>query len=76
MYGPISPENINFRLIHVKRQGDKSIQKFYSTITRCWDQLAIMEPVTLSGQEVYQNFREERRSMQFLMALRYELRSC
>ncbi|CAH9065527.1 unnamed protein product [Cuscuta epithymum] len=51
-------------------QGDKSIQEFYNDMTGFWDQLALMEPSDLQLLDSYVKYREKKRLVQFLMALR------
>ncbi|CAK9160432.1 unnamed protein product [Ilex paraguariensis] len=55
--------------IRAARQGDKTIQKFYSVMIGFWDQLILAEPAQLSTHMIYCTFREEQRLVQFLMAL-------
>ncbi|TQD70136.1 hypothetical protein C1H46_044329 [Malus baccata] len=58
--------------IRAIQQGEKSIQDFYNEMTSLWDQLALTEPKELSIVEVYCQYREEQRLVQFLMPLRDE----
>lgn len=56
--------------IRAARQGDQSIQEFYTIMTGFWDQLALTGPADLSLNASYCTYREEQRLVQFLMALR------
>ncbi|XP_070679424.1 uncharacterized protein [Malus domestica] len=58
--------------IRAIQQGDKSIQVFYNEMTNLWDQLALTEPKGLGIVELYCQYREEQRLVQFLMPLRDE----
>lgn len=40
--------------------GETSIKVFYATMTRFSDHLALMEPATLTGLEVYQTVEKNR----------------
>jgi hypothetical protein len=51
------------------KQHGKSIQDFYNEMTQYWDQLTLMEPEELHSPAL-KEYRERRRLVQFLMALR------
>ena len=52
------------------RHNDKSIQEFYNEMMSYWDQLTLMEPVVLQIIDEYVQYREKKKLVQFLMALR------
>jgi hypothetical protein len=51
------------------KQHGKSIQDFYNEMTQYWDQITLMEPEELHSPVLIE-YRERRRLVQFLMALR------
>ncbi|XP_077228383.1 uncharacterized protein LOC143861332 [Tasmannia lanceolata] len=53
-------------LKHLKGQ---SISEFHSQMNLIWDELALMEPKWMVDAELWYNYREEIRLVQFLMAL-------
>lgn len=55
--------------IRAAKQHGKSIQDFYNEMTQYWDQLALMEPEEMHSPVLIE-YRERRRLVQFLMALR------
>ncbi|XP_073132810.1 uncharacterized protein [Henckelia pumila] len=52
------------------KQRDMGIQDFYSAMSELWDQLALTESSELQAFPTYVTHREEKRLVQFLMALR------
>ncbi|XP_073154102.1 uncharacterized protein [Henckelia pumila] len=56
--------------IRALRQRDMDIQDFYSAMSKLWDQLALTESSELQAFSAYVTHREEKRLVQFLMALR------
>ncbi|TXG67236.1 hypothetical protein EZV62_008511 [Acer yangbiense] len=60
---------INMDLREAK-QGERSIQEFYSYLTELWDQLALMDPTELAKDRTYQKLWEEHKLVELLMALR------
>lgn len=61
--------------IRVTKQGDKSIQEFSDVMARLWDQMGRLEPEELKKSSKYRKFQEERRLIQFLLALRDDFES-
>ncbi|KAM2989868.1 hypothetical protein FF2_003788 [Malus domestica] len=58
--------------IRAIRRSDKSIQFFYNEMTNLWDQLVLSEPKGLNIVELYYQYREEQRLVQFLMPFQDE----
>ncbi|TXG71584.1 hypothetical protein EZV62_000163 [Acer yangbiense] len=56
--------------IRAAKQGERSIQEFFSFMTEIWDQLALMDPKECTSFPTYQKLCEERKLVEFLMALR------
>ena len=61
--------------IREAKQGDRSIQSFFSYMTKIWDQLALMDPPELTYLTVYQKLCQEERLIEFLMAFRDDFES-
>ncbi|TXG71324.1 hypothetical protein EZV62_006259 [Acer yangbiense] len=56
--------------IRAAKQGELSIQEFFSYMTEIWDQLTLMDPKECTSLPAYQKLCEERKLVEFLMALR------
>jgi gag-polypeptide of LTR copia-type/Zinc knuckle len=55
---------------NLKQQLNQSFSDFHLQMSVIWDQLALMEPKWTVDAELYEQYREETRLVQFLMALR------
>ncbi|OMO58863.1 Zinc finger, CCHC-type [Corchorus capsularis] len=62
-------------LAALKQKRGQSISDFHSEMQVIWDQLAAMEPKWTVDAELYYQFREASRLVQFLMALQDEFES-
>lgn len=55
---------------NIKQLPGQPISDFYNQMSIIWDQLALMEPKWTVDATLYEQYREETRLVQFLMALR------
>ncbi|GMY24222.1 Zinc finger, CCHC-type [Fagus crenata] len=62
-------------LASLKQKTGQSISDFHSEMLVLWDQLALMEPKWTVDAELYYQYREETRLVQFLMALQDDFES-
>ncbi|KAG5534298.1 hypothetical protein RHGRI_022431 [Rhododendron griersonianum] len=60
----------NSGCVSVSIQLGQSVSYFYSEMPIIWDELTLMEPQQTVDAELYYEFREETRLVQFLMALK------
>jgi len=58
---------------NLKQQPGQSVSYFHLQMSVIWDQLALMEPKWTVDAGLYEQYREETRLVQFLMALRDDL---
>ncbi|XP_077252405.1 uncharacterized protein LOC143891755 [Tasmannia lanceolata] len=53
----------------LQHQKGQSLSDFHSQMTVIWDELVLMEPKWTTNAELWYNYQEEMRLVQFLMAL-------